>query len=173
MYLSPDGSLDAAGEKKLISDLKSILDTKKINIPNIIVPKLVNLMTYILKGVILLNKLAKGQPLATVPIQPQVRGANKRYRIVKRLSEGMGRTKKRKFWISKLERALGSMGKEDLHEEIKILKSHAIIKRPTHKTVALEREFTEAAMKFLKSSCLYNTDEEVASMMQSNNNLTD
>ena len=173
MYLSPNGALNAAGEGSLIADLKRIVDTKTIDIPNLLVPKLVNLMTYIIKGVILLNKLAKGKELNTVPIQPQVRGANKRYRIVKRLSEGMGRSKKRKFWISKLTRGLGSMTKEDVHEEIKILKAHAIINQPTHKTVALERDFTEGAMQYLKTSCLYNTDEEIATIIQSNNYLTD
>ena len=144
-----------------------------VTIPNDIVPNLVKLMTYILKGTFLLNRYAKGQLLNTVPTNASARGARKRYRIVQRLAEGMGRAKRRRYHLSKLERGLGGMSREDMMQEIRLLKANAVVVMPSHRSVALEREFSEEAMTYLKTSCECETDADIATLIQANGALTD
>ena len=61
--------MTAEQEARLEADLHKITTEKTVKIPDPIVPSLMKLVKYILKGTFLLNRLAKEQPLNTVPVQ--------------------------------------------------------------------------------------------------------
>ena len=172
-YVDSSGVLTADEEIRLEADLRSITNERTVDIPDVIVPPLLSLLNYILKGTFLLNRLATGQPLSTVPLRQGSRGSRKRYRIVDRLSQGAGRNKKRRFYISKLLSALNDMGREELTEEVRILQAHAVVNRPTNGSVALERNLSNSAVKYLKDSCEFKTDENIAHILQANDMLAD
>ena len=65
------------------------------------------------------------------------------------------------------------MGREELAQEARILQAHAVVARPTNGTVALQRNLTERAIEYLKNGCEYKTDENIAQIMQANENLID
>ena len=150
------------------ADLKKMRETRGIEIPDNIVPNLLDLMRYILKGVFMLNKLGSGLPFFGSPSQVDSEGAVLRCRIVKRLSEGVGRDKARKFFLSKLRAGLRDITQEDMMTQIKILKSFAVIETPTHGSVALERELTQEAITYLKTKCNFVADEDIARLIHAN-----
>ena len=172
-YLSSNGTLEEDMETKLNEDMKQIIEEQVITIPNHIVPPLLNLMTYILKGTFLLNRMGKGKPMNTVATHASTRGSRKRYRIVRCLSDGMGVRKKRRYFMSKLQRALRGMTREEILQEVRLLKSHAVVDQPSNGAVALEREFSVEALEYLKSSCEYSTDAAIAQIVQANDQLID
>ena len=54
------------------------------------------------------------------------------------------------------------------------MKAHAVIARPTRFSVAQDREFNEVNFGiYLRASCDYNTDDDVAEMMEAKCLLTD
>ena len=117
-----NGELSRTEQMRLEKDMETIIKDRIVTIPDVIVPPLLQMLTYILKGTFLLNKLAKNLPLNTVPMEPKSRGSLKRYRIVKRLSEGVGRVKKRRFFVSNLVKAMRQISREDIEQEVRLLK---------------------------------------------------
>jgi len=171
-YLSKKGVLTAAKELELRTDLNKMIEDKVVTIPREIIPQLLSLITYILKGIFHLNKLAHGRVVDPPKKFPATRASRKRNRIVWHLSRGSGRAKRRRFFMSKLDQALAKIGTEDLEQQVRILKAHSIVVAPTHRSVALEKEFSEAAMKYLRESCEYD-DHALAELEQANGDLHD
>ena len=172
-YLNRNGELTAEEENRLETDMEKITGDRMVTIPDVILPSLLQLLTYILKGTFLLNKLATDQPLSSVPMQPKSRGSQKRYRIVKRLAEGVGRAKKRRFFVCNLMKAMRQISREEIEQEVRVLKSHAVVDTPTHRSVTLERDFNDDAMKYLKVHCGYGNDAALAQLVQATAELTD
>ena len=77
------------------------------------------------------------------------------------------------FQISTLVKAMRQIPKEEIEQEVRILKSHAIVKKPTHSSVSLERNFSEGALDYLKEHCGFGTDAAVADIIRANGMLID
>ena len=60
--------------------------------------------------------------------------SQKRHRIVERLSEGIDRAKTRKFTFSKLMYCVGSIARQDIADQIKMLDAHAVVTYPMKRT---------------------------------------
>ena len=111
--------------------------------------------TYTLKGAFHLNQLA-AQCGGALPEIPPDSSPRKRKRIVVRLSEGLERARKRKFTISKLKAAFADISRDEIEEQIAILQSHAVVVKPTNKSVELCRAMGATALEFLKTQCNYS-----------------
>ena len=99
-------------------------------------------------------------------------GSRKRKRIVQRLAQGLGRARKRRFFISNLVKSMNNFSKEAIQQQIKILITQSIVSAPTHKSVQLERTISEDAKTFLKMSCNYD-ENELTQLEIANGQLTD
>ena len=53
------------------------------------------------------------------------------------------------------------------------MKSHAVVIKPTHGSVSLERNLSEGALDYLKEHCGYSTDAALADIIRANGMLTD
>ena len=75
--------------------------------------------------------------------------------------------------MSHLSSAMRQIPPEDLEQEIRILKSHAVVDTPTPRSVCLERNLNAEALMYLKQHCGYNTDGSLAEIVQANAILID
>ena len=119
-----------------------------------------------------LNKLAAGLRNAQPVMENQENASRKRFRIVKRLSEGYSRNKKRKFYICKVMEALGDCSKIEIEQQIGILSSHVVVSKPTARTVELVRSLSHAAQTYLLTHCGF-TQPQLALLMENSNLLQD
>ena len=167
-YLTVDGNLLAAKKIELEQKVRAmLLNGGIVKIPEEIVPHIFMLMTYILKGTFLLNNLACPESHNVVDNTT----CRKRHAIVLRLSEGQGPNKRRRFYISRLGRGLRNITSEALQQQLRILKAHAVITTPTHRSVALERNLNEEAIHYLIQQCEYS-NEEIGVLHAANSALT-
>ena len=151
--------------------MKNIVDTKVVLIPDAIVPNLLELMRYIIKGVFMLNKLGSGKPFFVGPCVKNPEAVALRHRIVNRLADGMGRDRRRRFFLSKLKISMRDITREVLVEQIQILKSFAVVETPSHGSVCLERELTQEAITYLRTKCNFKEDVDIARLVQLNGSL--
>ena len=167
-YLSPTGVLE--NEEDFKTDLQKMIDDKVVTIPDNIVSQLLSLVKYILKGVFLLNNLATGVGLEVANVQQIPNGARKRHRVVDRLSQGTGNPKRRKFFISRLDKAIGEISSEEIVQQIGIFKAQAVVTTPTHRTLALERNLSNNALEYLKQNCEFD-DTQIVQLVHANGQL--
>jgi len=171
-YLSSNGLLTIAKEDELRKDINKVLLDKSVVIPEELVPNLLQFVTYVLKGIFHLNKFASGDSLVLPQPSPENRLSGKRHRIVERLGQGFGRAKRRRFFLSKLDKALGGIPRQILEQQIRILISHGVLTAPTHRSVCLHRSISHGALLYLKDNCDYN-DQQLAALLQANEGLQD
>ena len=106
------------------------------------------------------------------PGNPIVNLRAKRKAIVLRLSEGEGGDRKRRVYISRLQRSFREINSEILQQQLLILKSQAVITSPTLRSVALERRIGAHAVQYLSEKCDYSI-EELRALHTANANLRD
>ena len=171
-YLSKLGVLTDDKEVKMRNDLNEMIRLKVVTYPQGIIPNLLSFVTYVIKGTFLLNRLAAGHAIQAPVQAPHLKTSRKRYRLVKRLSEGYGRQKKRRFFYSKLDSAIAEITTQEMEQQLRILKARAIVSSPSHRSVELNRQLSEAATLYLKQHCEY-TDEDLAQLIAANTLLID
>ena len=167
-YLNTDGVLVNTQEKLLNRDLDVILQEQVITIPEEIMPYLFSLLRYIVNGVFVLNRFAscsEEDEQAADMIAPDDK-SRKRFRLVDRLSQGFGPRKKRKFYISKLDKAIAEMTRAEIEQQIRILKSQAVLTSRSRQSVELERNLNDGALAYLKNECNFS-DEHLAKLLNS------
>ena len=166
-YLSKFGELSGNNEAQLRNDLNEMIRLKVVTFPQAIIPNFLSFVTYVIKGTFLLNRLAAGNAIESPVQAPHLRTSRKRYRLVKRLSEGYGRQKKRRFFYSKLDSAIAEITTQEMEQQIRILKARAIVSSPSHRSVELNRQLSETATIYLKEHCEY-TDEDLPQLLANN-----
>ena len=129
-------------------------------------------ITYTLKSAFHLNQLVEPPLPGADPANVLASGALKRKKIVERLSQGLDRVKKRKFPLSKLNSSFGEYTRPEIETQVNILKSHAVVDKPTNRSVALARSFSITAREYLKKECNF-LDTEITELKERNGNLTD
>ena len=115
-------------------------------------------LEYCLLGSFSLNALAAGHKPGE---QLQVTGSRKRKRIVQRMARGLTPQKRRRFSISKIKESLQCFSSEDIEQQLAVLVSHVIIEKPTRKSISMVRNLSLIAESYLKTHCLYTTNEIV------------
>lgn len=171
-YLTNEGVLTLEKEGELKQDLKDMRETEIVTIPTHIIPHLLKLVRYVLKGTFWLNNLVQDSPLQASSAPSAVIGSRKRKRIVHRLGQGLGRAKKRRFFISNLRKAMQNLSMDIIEQQIRILIAQGVVTAPTHRSVELERNMSDDAINFLKESCSYD-DTEIIHLNNANGQLTD
>ena len=76
------------------------------------------------------------------------------------------------IFLSMLDKALGEIAKQELEKQVQIFTAHCVLCKPTNRSVALERNFTDAALTYLKDNCEYE-GHGLASLLQANEELRD
>ena len=135
---------------QLKTDIKHIGINKIVTIPKDIIPHLLKLVRYVVKGMFWLNNLVQDSPIQASSAPSAVIGSRKRKRIVHRLGQGLGRAKKRRFFISNLSKAMQNLSKDIIEQQIRILIAQGVVTAPTHRSVELERNMSDDAINFLK-----------------------
>ena len=171
-YLTYDGNLSDDEKARLETDVTKMLDDKIVNIPEHIVPHIMNLMEYKIKGTFHLNRLGEEEKEQEPLISIEQENRTKRKRIVTKLSEGHGVLKKRKFFFSRLAKALPGISKHEVEQQTQILTAHAVVYRPTNKSVELKRNLGMEAIEYPKEHCGF-MNEEVVTIVNSSTHLTD
>ena len=168
-YLTKDGVLTDRKNTALREDIDAKLLLKVVTIPDELVGHIFKMMLYIVQAAFQLNALASPPQAVGNPI---VNVREKRKAIVLRLSEGEGGDRKRRVYISRLQRSFRDMSSEILQQQLRILKSQSVITSPTLRSVALERHLGAYAVQYLTEKCDCST-EELTALHTANANLRD
>ena len=171
-FLTPNGVLTNEKENLLETSVSGMLEAGVVQIPLPIIQPLLLFIRYTLFGALHLNKLAYGVANVLPLLPPPEVETNKRKRIVLRLSLGLTGAKKRKFIISNVKESLRQYTKETILNQIRFLKSHVVVTRPTNKSVELVRSLSASAREYLRSKCAFSNNELVI-LDQSNSLLRD
>ena len=171
-FFTENGNLIEAEEWRLETDLREKIDAGVVTIPDRIIKPLMGFMTYTLKGAFHLNAFV-AQKLGQMGLDVIMVPANgKRKRIVDRLSRGLTAEKKRRFSFSKLNHSLGSITKETMENQVRILESHAVVTCPTRRSVELTRNLSPDVQTYLIGHCNF-TPELVITLMHDSLELQD
>ena len=149
-----------------------MVTARKVTIPDEMVQPILAFMKYTVVGALHLNKLAAGSSHVAELRQPGESGSRKRKRIVLRLSEGLQAAKKRKFAISKVMESFREYSRNVIEKQVSILKSHVVVRQPTHKSVELVRKLSPSARMYLMSDCEFEP-QEITLLEQASALLTD
>ena len=165
-FLDSSGKLTAEKEKELIVTLDDMILKKSAVISDEVIPPLLEFMRFALMGAFHLNKLATGFRVSQAGEMSRNTGSLKRKRIVERMSQGCSAEKKRRFAVSKLAESLKSLGKQSVRSQLRILETHVVVEKPTHRSVSLVKELSEDAREYLKTSCGYSNEDIHVLMMK-------
>ena len=162
-FLTKDGELTTDSKNLLEDSVKNMINQKNYTIPNEVLKPLFRFMRYSLLGARHLNKFSVGAPNDMPVREPLVATANnKRKRIISRLAQGYTRAKKRRFPLSRVKDAVGEVSLVVIEDQIRILESHAVVLRPSKRSVQLVRTFSERARAYMVSSCGFTFPEITA-----------
>ena len=129
-------------------------------------------MRYTLIGSAHLNKFTCGIPNEVPVLEPHQAASNKRKLIIERLSEGLTPAKKRRFPLSRVKEALRAIQPTMIENQVRILESHAIVSKPSNRTVELVRRFSQRARVYMSGSCDL-TEQEIVTVEENMTELQD
>ena len=171
-YLTEDGMLTAEKKVLLTQSIKDHTDNKFIIFPDEAIKPLLKFMRYTLIGSAHLNKFTSGIPNEVPVLEPLQAASNKRKRIIERLSEGLTGAKRRRFPLSRVKEALRAIQPTMIENQVRILESHAIVSKPSNRTVELVRRFSERARVYMSVSCDL-TEQEIVTIEENMTELQD
>ena len=151
----------AAGRNNIARAVKTI--------PTSLVPNILSMVEYVVRGVFHLNKFAGDVAQEGPEDNIIMRLRPKRKAIVLKLSEAEGLVgqKNRKVYFSRLYRRCTDMTKEELRAQITILVNAVIVNQPTYQSISLERRLSITARLFLREECTLN-DTEIEALIAAN-----
>ena len=149
-----------------------MLRRKQVIIPETILQPLFTFLRYTLLGTRHLNKFTAGIYNENPVIEPLPVASRKRKRIIQQLAEGPSLAKKRKFPLSWVKEALRGVSLGIVEDQVRILESHAVVVRPTKRSVQLVRAFSDRARAYMIGNCAF-TYAEIANVEEDAAALTD
>ena len=156
----------------LEKDVAKMLEDRIVDIPETIIPNILSFMIYMVKGAFYLNQYATDSSKLfgeEVDLESLLKD---RHRIVQRLSEGNSPGKNRTFYASRLKRSFSDMSDRTYQQEVQILKAQAVVATPTSRSICLERDLSQHAVRYLIRDCYFD-GQEILRLNEANMELHD